>query len=189
MAPAVPRCCESDRRLPATPRLKGNRMHPQQLIDTVVQLEKDLAAFYRRLEKEDRLQKLHKIFQFMNQHSDIHAEMIRNLRAQAGLPVLDLGPLEILHEKIKSALVNQLTAAEELDDVYDQLAQTEAIISKVYTTISGHYQKMADVYSLLSQQFKNLADDEMRHHDHIQEEKELSNESDDSQETADESSG
>ena len=164
-------------------------MHPQQLIDTVVQLEKDLAAFYHRLEKEDRLQKLHKIFRFMNQHSDIHAEMIRNLRAQASLPGLDMAPLEILHDKIKSALVDQLTAAEELDEVYDQLAQTEAIISKVYTTISGHYQKMADVYALLSQQFKNLADDEMRHHDHIRKEKELSIKPDESQEGADESSG
>lgn len=125
----------------------------------------------------------------MNQHSDIHAEMIRNLRAQASLPGVDLGPLDVLHDKIKSALVEQLTAVEELDEVYDQLAQTEAIISKVYATISGHYQKMADVYSLLSQQFKNLADDEMRHHDHIQNEKELADKTDDPQESDDESNG
>jgi len=164
-------------------------MHPQQLIDTVVQLEKDLAAFYHRLEKEERLQKLHKIFQFMNQHSEIHAEMIRNLRTQASLPGLDLGPLEMLHAKIKSALADQLTAAEELEEVYDQLAQTEAIIGKVYTTIAGHYQKTADVYLLLSQQFKNLADDEMRHHDHIRKEKELSNKPDESQGADGESNG
>ena len=164
-------------------------MHPQQLIDTVVQLEKDLAGFYHRLEKEERLQKLHKVFQFMNHHSDIHAEMIRNLRKQASLPGLDLGPLDVLHDKIKSALVNQLAAAEEINDVYDQLAQTEAIISKVYTTIAGHYQKMADVYLLLSQQFKNLADDEMRHHDHIRKEKELANKLDESEREDDESGG
>jgi len=164
-------------------------MHPQQLIDTVVQLEKDLAAFYQRLEKEPRLQKLHKIFQFMNQHSDIHAEMIRNLRAKASLPGLDMGPLEVLHDKIKSALADQISATEELDEVYDQLAHTEAIISKVYTTISGHYQKTADVYALLSQQFKNLADDEIRHHDHIQNEKKLFNKTDESQEAVDESDG
>lgn len=162
-------------------------MHPQQLIDTVVELEKDLAAFYHQLDKEPRLEPLHKVLQFMNHHSEIHAEMIRNLRASASLPGLDMKPLEILHGKIKTALADQLAKTDSLDEVYDQLARTEEIISKVYTTIAGHYEKMAEVYSLLSQQFKNLAEDEMRHHDHIMKEKAHANESEASEESAGES--
>lgn len=148
-------------------------MHPQKLIDTVVEFEKDLAAFYRRLEKIDRFEKLHKIFQFMHKHSDIHAELMSNFRSDAGLPSLNIDPLHALHAKIKSALSDQLMAAEALGDVYSKLAQAEALISQIYTAISLHYQKMADVYSKMSHNFKNLADDEMQHHRHIETERDF----------------
>ncbi len=146
-------------------------MHPQQLIDTVVEFEKDLAAFYERLENADQHQELNKILNFMNKHSAIHAELIHNFRADASLPGLDLKPLETLHTKIKTALADQLLATDDVAVVFDSLAQAEAIISQVYTAMAAHFQKTADVYALLSQKFKNLADDEMQHHQYIQDEK------------------
>ena len=147
-------------------------MHPHQLIDTVVQFEKDLAIFYQRLENTDQRQELSNILTFMNKHSAIHAELIHNFRSDASLPGLDLEPLKALHTKIKSALADQLLATEDVTVVFDKLAQAEAIISQVYMAMAAHLKKTSDVYALLSQKFKNLADDEMQHHKYIQDEKE-----------------
>lgn len=148
-------------------------MHPQKLIDTVIAFEKDLAEFYQKLENIERLKELKKILQFMHKHSDIHAELIHNFRSDATLPALNVEPLHALHARIKSALSDQIIAADDMGDVYEKLAQAEALISQIYTAISKHYQKMADLYSKLSHNFKNLADDEMQHHRHIQEDHEL----------------
>ena len=142
-------------------------MHPQQLIDTVVQFEKDLAAFYERLEGIERFKRMRDVFDYMNKHSAIHAELIRNFRSDAGLPELNIEPLKALHAKIKTALAQQLEQTRDELEVYEKLAQAEALASQIYTAISNHFLRTADIYAKLGQNFKNLADDEMQHHDHV----------------------
>ena len=142
-------------------------MHPQEIIDKVAAFEQDLAAFYERIETEDRFKRMRKVLQYMHKHSAIHAQLIRNYRPEAGLPQLSIEPLQALHARIKSVLYQQLMATEDLSQVCDQLAQSEALVGKAYAVIAAHFQKLSDVYSKLSHKFNALADDEMQHHDEL----------------------
>ena len=142
-------------------------MNPQELINIVVALEQDLADFYERIEKEDQFRKIGDVLKYMHKHSAIHAELIRNHLPEAGVPKLNIEPLQTLHTRIKSALFQQLMDTDDLTRACEQLAQAEALIAQAYTVIAAHCQKVAGVYEKLGHKFKSLADDEMQHHDQL----------------------
>jgi len=142
-------------------------MNPQELINIVVALEQDFAAFYERIEKEDHFQKIRDVLEYMHKHSAIHAELIRNHLPEASVPKLNLEPLQTLHTRIKSVLFQQLMDVDDLNRACEQLAQAEALIGQAYTVIAAHCQKVAAVYTKLEHRFKALADDEMQHHDQL----------------------
>ena len=146
---------------------KESSMHPKEIIDAIVVFEEDLAAFYQRLENDDHFKPMREVLQFMHKHSAIHAQLIRNYRAEVRLPQLSLQPLQTLHDRIKTVLNQQLMASTDLSEVSEKLAQAEAIISRAYAVIADYFDETADMYAKLGQKLKNLSKDEMQHHDQL----------------------
>ena len=140
---------------------------PQQIIDRVVVYEKDLAQFYDELRREPALKPLAKIFGFMAQHSNIHAEMIANYRDHAAIPQLDVNPLAILHERLKSSLKEELTASANSADTARKLAEAEEILGQAYAKIAAHYEEVGDRYKMIASKFKSLSEDERQHGEYI----------------------
>ena len=140
---------------------------PQQLIDRVVVYEKDLAQFYDELRREPALKPLAEIFRFMAHHSHIHAEMIANYRSHAAIPQLDVTPLAILHERLKSSLKEELTASADSADAARKLAEAEEILGQAYAKIAGHYEALGDSYKMIASKFKSLSEDERQHGEYI----------------------
>ena len=54
-------------------------MKPQQMLTIAVQLETDLADFYKQLSNAVGFERYHDIFMQMFTHSKLHADMINNL--------------------------------------------------------------------------------------------------------------
>jgi rubrerythrin len=142
-------------------------MGPQQIIDMVVSLEKDLATFYEDLQLKASLKPLEKICRFMAQHSAIHAEMIANYRSNAEIPQLEINPLRILHERLKTGLRKELIDTKDVNEVARKLSQAEEIIGQAYAKIADHYNQVADNYRMIASKFNALADDERSHRDQI----------------------
>ena len=147
-------------------------MTPQQVIDLAASFEKDLAAFYKGLQMKPHLKPLEKICRFMEQHSDIHSEMIANYRNDAEIPVLQVNPLATLHERLKTNLENELATTDDLDEVARKLSQAEEIIGQAYAKIADHYADVSDIYRMIANKFNSLAEDERQHSDIILRKKE-----------------
>ncbi len=145
-------------------------MTPQHVIDLVVAFEKDLAAFYKALQLNPNLKPLAPICRFMANHSDIHAQMIANYRSNADIPQLQTSPLEILHERLKTSLEEELATTDDIGKAVDHLAQAEAIIGQAYAKIADHYAELADTYRMIAGKFRSLADDESEHSAYIRRE-------------------
>ena len=140
---------------------------PQQVIDLVVAIEKDLAAFYKALQLKPELKPLAHICRFMAQHSEIHAEMIANYRSNASIPQLQTNPLATLHERLKSNLEQELATIDDIAEAANKIAQAEEIIGQAYAKIANHYTELADTYRMIAGKFSSLAEDERQHRDYI----------------------
>ena len=144
---------------------------PQEVIDLVVALEKDLVEFYDDLPLRKALKPLKRICRFMSQQSAIHAQMIANHRSNAAIPQLRLDPLTTLHERLKTTLHKELAATDDVDQAAIRLSQSEEVLAMAYARIAEHFANVADVYQTIAGKFNTLADDERSHRDYILREK------------------
>ena len=145
-------------------------MKPDQMMTIAVQLERDLADFYKQLSNAVGFEKYHEIFMSMFKHSQQHADIIDGLAKDFNVPELDISPMQELHEKIKDRLIQQLKSEQDLAVGRRKLADAEDILGKMYLTISASYERAAQTYQNAAGQFKKLAEDEQRHRDQLLEE-------------------
>jgi hypothetical protein len=152
-----------------TDSLKGwhMTMTPQQIIDRVVSLERELADFYTNLQSEPHLKPLEKIFRFMARHSAIHAELIANYRTDASIPQLEIDPLKTLHDRLKAGLREELSKSDDIHEAARKLSRAEEVIGLAYDRIADHYAHVSDTYGKIAGKFKALAEDERNHRDYI----------------------
>ena len=142
-------------------------MKPNQMLTTAVQLERDLADFYKQLSNAVGFERYHDIFMSMVSHSQLHADIINGLVKDFNIPELDISPMQKLHEKIKHRLVQQLKSETDLAVARQKLAEAEDILGKIYLTISANYERVAQTYQKAAEKFKKLAKDEQRHRDQL----------------------
>ena len=142
-------------------------MKPHQMMTIAVQLERDLADFYRQLSTAVGFEKYHDIFMSMFKHSQHHADIINGLAKDFNIPELDIAPMQELHAKIKDRLIQQLKSERDLAVGRRKMAEAEDILGKIYLTISANYERAAQTYQRASEQFNKLAEDEQRHRDHL----------------------
>ena len=142
-------------------------MKPHQMMTIAVQLERDLADFYKQLSNAVGFEKYHDIFMSMFKHSQHHADIINGLAKDFNIPELDVAPMQELHEKIKDRLIQQLKKEQNLAVGRRKMAEAEDILGKIYLTISANYERAAQTYQRASEQFNELAEDEQRHRDQL----------------------
>ncbi len=142
-------------------------MKPHQMLTIAVELERDIANFYKQLSNAVGYEKYHDIFMKMFKHSQLHASIIKGLVKDFDVPELDISPMKELHEKIKHRIIQHLNSETNLAVGRQKLAEAEDILGKIYLTISANYERVARTYQKASEQFNKLAEDEQRHRDEI----------------------
>lgn len=142
-------------------------MTPRQLFEKVVALETDLADFYLEIGQIEHLKPLADIFSFMTDHSQEHARQIDRVAAAIDMPELDTDPINELHQRLKSSLLEQIRDEKDKDTIIRKLAQTEDVIGQLYQSIAAHYRKLATAYTAVADQVETLSKEEFGHRDYI----------------------
>ncbi|MGD9330822.1 MAG: ferritin family protein [Desulfobacterales bacterium] len=145
-------------------------MTPQEVLNLVVSLERDLADFYQEIGRKERLKPFADIFSFMTDHSANHAVRIEERAAAIELPTLNTWPMKELHQRLKTSLREQIEAEEDPQSVLRKLAQTEEIVGQLYQSLADHYRHLAKTYTDIADQFETLSREEFHHRDVILEE-------------------
>jgi len=142
-------------------------MTPHQVFERVVALESDLADFYLEMGHSERFKPFADTFSFMTDHSQNHARQIDSAAASINLPVLNIDPINELHRRLKSSLLEQIRDEQDEKTVMRLLAQTEETIGMLYQSIANHYRKLAVAYTAVADQFETLSKEEFGHRDYI----------------------
>lgn len=142
-------------------------MSPHDVFEQVVSLEKDLADFYQELGRIEQLKAFADTFSFMTDHSANHAARIEKRAAAIKLPVLNTGPMNELHLRLKTSLRERINHEKDTKMVLQMLAQTEEVFGQLYQAIAVHYRKLAETYTDIADQFETLSNEEYRHRDYI----------------------
>jgi regulator of replication initiation timing len=146
-------------------------MTPHQVFNLVADLETDLADFYQEIGRIENLKPYADIFSFMTDHSQNHARRIESVAASIDLPVLNTDPINELHRRLKSSLLEQIRDEKDVDTVMHRLARTEETIGQLYQSIADHYRRLAVAYTAVADQFETLSGEEFGHRDYILNEK------------------
>jgi hypothetical protein len=146
-------------------------MTPHQVFNLVADLETDLADFYLEMGQSGRFKPFADIFSYMTDHSQNHARRIEGVAASIDLPVLNTDPINELHRRLKSSLLEQIRDEKDVDTVMHRLARTEETIGQLYQSIADHYRRLAAAYTAVADQFETLSGEEFGHRDYILNEK------------------
>lgn len=142
-------------------------MTPHQIFELVVALETDLADFYLEMGQSERFKSHADIFSFMTDHSQSHARQIDKVAATIDIPALNTDPINELHRRLKSSLLEKIRDEKDEHTVMRRLAQTEETIGLLYQSIADHYRKRAVAYTAVADQFERLSQEEFGHRDYI----------------------
>ena len=142
-------------------------MTPHQVFELVVALETDLADFYLEMGQSERFRSFADIFSFMTDHSQSHARQIDKVAATLDIPVLNTDPINELHRRLKSSLIEEIKDEKDEQMVMRRLAQTEETIGQLYQSMADHYRKLAVSFTAVADQFESLSKEEFGHRDYI----------------------
>jgi hypothetical protein len=144
---------------------------PLPMLDFIASLEQDLTKFYERLKTITLLQGGAGLFSYMAAESERHSRVIDKASHKYHKPEVNQKFLREIHEKIKNALFDELSAAQSVPESYDKLAKTEEQLGKLYSTIADYCKNMATYYTCIADEITEISKEELTHRDMILENK------------------
>jgi len=142
-------------------------MEPVNVLKVFVKLEKDLAAFYRKLKNVSSIREIIETYEKMEQQSENHAEIILKDYQKYRIPDLDIEPLIVLHNHVKVKFLEEIKNESNILYVLQKLAEGEEQLGKIYKSIAAHYKKNSEKYEHLSKAIEKIAGEEFAHRDYI----------------------
>lgn len=141
------------------------------IFDFLVDLEKNIARLYSRLRAYKQFSGSRELLDFMDAHSQGHADSIGSLRDQFKKPVLETSFFLQVHRNIEASLLDEVKQATSPTEVMDALAKTEELVGKMYGLLSNHYKKLASYYSGIAESIEKISHEEFAHRDMVLAEK------------------
>lgn len=142
-------------------------MDPINVLKVFVKLEKDIAAFYRKLKNISSISQIVKTYDKMERQSANHAERIMKDYKSFRINDLDIAPLIVLHNHVKRNLLEEIKNESNILFILQKLADAEEQLGKIYKSIALHYKKNAEKYIMLSEAIDKIGDEEYAHRDAI----------------------
>lgn len=142
-------------------------MDPINVLKVFVKLEKDLAAFYKKLKNISSIREIIKTYEKMEQQSSHHAERIMRDYKAFRIHDIDIAPLIVLHNHVKRNLMEEIKNESNILYILQKLADSEEQLGKIYKSIAIHYKKNAEKYLKLSEAIDQIGDEEYYHRDAI----------------------
>ncbi len=142
-------------------------MDPIDVLKVFVKLEKDIAAFYKKLKNISSIREIIKTYEKMEQQSSNHAERIMQDYNSFRIRDIDIAPLIVLHNHVKRNLLEEIKNESNILYILQKLADSEEQIGNIYKSIAVHYKKNAEKYLMLSEAIDKIGDEEFVHRDVI----------------------
>ncbi len=140
-------------------------------IDLLTQLEEDLAAFYERVARLGRFEQARNVFDYMVEHSRLHARAIEGLKKKyPATTVQDAVVIDIMH-RIKDTAYERITTGDNFNQLMDDLIETEESVGKMYRGIAGVLRQHADTFREFADRITEIADQEFEHAEKIRQAK------------------
>jgi len=142
-------------------------MDPINVLKVFVKLEKDLAAFYKKLKNISSIREIAKTYEKMEQQSSHHAKRIMKDYNSFRIHDIDIAPLIVLHNHVKQNLLEEIKNESNILYILQKLAEAEEQLGNIYKSIAVHYKKNAEKYLMLSEAIDKIGDEEFGHRDVI----------------------
>lgn len=142
-------------------------MDPIDVLKVFIKLEKDIAAFYKKLKNISSIGEIVRTYEKMEQQSSRHAERIMQDYKSFRIHDLDIAPLIILHNHVKKNLLEEIKNESNILYILQKLADSEEQLGNIYKSIAVHYKKNARKYMALGEAIDKIGDEEYSHRDVI----------------------
>jgi rubrerythrin len=133
----------------------------------IVDLEYDLADFYRRLRSLSHMTGSAELFDFMSEHSEGHGKTVASLESKLRRPKLDQAFFSHVHGQIKESLFEEVIAAEDMTEALQKISKAEELAGKMYQLIAKHYRDLSKYYLEVSEEITQIAEEEFIHRDMV----------------------
>ncbi|HON77601.1 MAG TPA: hypothetical protein PK544_03855 [Spirochaetota bacterium] len=133
----------------------------------IVDLEYDLADFYRRLRSLSHMTGSTELFEFMSEHSLGHGKTVESLEEKYTKPKLDQAFFTHVHGQIKESLFEEVVAAEDMTEALQKISKAEELAGKMYQLIAKHYSELSRYYLEVSKEISLIAEEEFMHRDMV----------------------
>jgi rubrerythrin len=139
----------------------------KEVLDLIIQVEEDLAAFYNKVKGISRLDSAKGVFQYMVEESFKHARSIESLKNKFEKPGIQTTLVLDITHKIREKLFTNIIQEKNYNKAIDQMAQTEENIGKLYANIAAFYLKLSSYYQKVSESINHISEEEMEHRDKL----------------------
>ena len=133
----------------------------------IIDLEYDLADFYRRLRSLSHMARSAELFDFMSEHSQGHGKKVESLEGKYTKPKLDQAFFTHVHGQIKESLFDEVIAAQDITEALQKISKAEELAGKMYQLIAKHYLELSQYYQEVSKEISHIAEEEFLHRDMV----------------------
>jgi hypothetical protein len=136
-------------------KIKDTIMNDQYL-GYILLLEKTLAAFYRETQKKERLSSISSMLEFMETHSDSHAERVQGHISELPVPSLDAREIANYQNDLTRKVSDSIDSGDDIRTILTRMSETEEGLGNFYKKIalklkeiSAHYARVAEIIAVL----------------------------------------
>jgi len=135
-------------------------------------LEHAVASFYAHTKQNQYMEKIRSVLEFMETHSEAHAEIIASAVTENPIPVLDPKQVSNFQNSVLKDAEQLIKNERDVIIILDKLAYSEEALGDFYKSIAGSLKELSLHYLKVSEIISQIADDEYNHRDILLNDKE-----------------
>ena len=136
-----------------------------QYLGYIMLLERTLASFYRETQKKERLSSISSVLEFMETHSDAHAERVEGRIAELPVPSLDAREIADYQNQLTKKVAASIDSGDDIGTILTLMSETEENLGNFYKRIAAKINEMSVHYGRVARIIDMLGDDEYNHRD------------------------
>jgi len=136
-----------------------------QYLGYILLLEKTLAAFYRETQKKERLSSISSMLEFMETHSEAHAERVEGHIRELPMPTLDARDIANYQNDLTKRVSASIDSGDDIRTILTLMSETEEGLGNFYKKVAAKLKEISDHYGKVAEIIGVLGNEEYDHRD------------------------
>ncbi|MDA3900000.1 MAG: hypothetical protein PF637_05705 [Spirochaetes bacterium] len=128
-------------------------------------LEHTVASFYANTKNNQYMEKIRAVLEFMETHSETHAEIIASAITENTMPTLDPKQITDFQNSVLKDADQLIKSERDVLVILEKLAYSEEALGDFYKSIAGSMKELSLHYAKVSEIVSHIGDDEYNHRD------------------------